>query len=614
MVIPEFTLAMGLAFAIVCGAVILLIVERTSLELTSLGTLCALLVAFHLVPVLGPDGENQLGPRALLAGFADPALISVMALLVIGQGLVQTSALEAPISRITRWLGNQPIEPLPVVLLIVMVASALVNNTPVVVIAIPILAALAHQRQQNPSRVMMPLSYAAILGGMTTLIGTSPNLLISSTAAAEGLAPLGFFEFTPMAAILAGIGLVYLTVAVPRLMRDKASNTAGTAESRGKQFIAQLQVHAGGSLVGERATAGLFPGLPMLSVRMIRRGTETMLPPFDEVELKAGDVMTVAATRRQLTEAIANRPDLLSGATGRKFAADARGADAADLALAEVTVPPTARLIGRTLDQNGFLIRTNCAVLAIERRNRMIPGVGLTNTPIEAGDVLLIVGRSKDIAGVGNDREVLLLEASSVDLPSQQHARRASLIFWATILAAVTQVVPIVVAATVGACLMVATGCLRLGQALRAIEARLFFLIGAALAMGVALKATGGAMYLAQQLVHVLEGQPIPVLLSAMFLFIAVMTNLVSNAAAAVLFTPIAIGVAQQVGTDPRPFLHATVFAVSCSFASPVGYQTNLLVMGPGHYRFADFVRAGAPLVALMWISFSLIAPWYYGL
>lgn len=596
-------------FAIIAIAIAFYATERVSMELVSVGTIAAFMLLFTI-----NVGGGALDARDMLAGFADPALITVLSLMVIGQGLVHTGALEAPISYLSRMMHQAPVDPLPVLLIIVMFASAFVSNTPVVVIAIPILTALAKQRNANPSRMLMPLSFAAIMGGMLTLIGTSPNLLISSTLETAGGAGLGFFDFTGMGLILVTIGWLYVSFVAPRILAPANQQTPQSGNVRGKQFIAQFEVHAGSSLNGETSTAGLFPGLTDLSIRTIRRGMDTMLPPFDDISLQPGDVLTVAATRKQLTEAIAKRPDLLSGATGRKFAADAKGAKESDLTLAEVSVPPTARLVGRTLDQNGFLIRTNCAVLAIERRSRMIRSASLTNTPIEPGDVLLIIGRTQDINNLGLDHEVMVLAASLKELPTTAKAKQSVLIFLATVGLAASGVLPIVVATMLGATAMVASRCLTPSRALRSMDVRVLLLIASALAMGTAMYQTGGAALLADTMISYLHGQPPAVILSALFLLVACMTNLLSNAASAVLFTPIALSMAETAGVPPTPFIHAVIFAVSCSFATPMGYQTNLLVMGPGHYRFIDFVKTGTPLILCLWLSFSLIAPWYYGL
>ncbi|MDP7546240.1 MAG: SLC13 family permease, partial [Alphaproteobacteria bacterium] len=226
---------------------------------------------------------------------------------------------------------------------------------------------------------------------------------------------------------------------------------------------------------------------------------------------------------------------------------------------------------------------------------------------------LLVLGPRERVTNLRFSREVLLIEWSALELPARHHAKRALAVFAAVVVAAATGLVPIVVAALAGALGMITLGCLNINQAARAVDRQVALLVAAALAMGSALQGTGGAAYLAQHMIDAMAGYGPAVMLSALFALVAVMTNVLSNAATAVLFTPIAINTALALGVEPTAFIHAVIFAANCSFATPMGYQTNLLVMGPGHYRFSDYLRGGTPLILLIWLAFSLFAPWYYG-
>jgi di/tricarboxylate transporter len=270
-------------------------------------------------------------------------------------------------------------------------------------------------------------------------------------------------------------------------------------------------------------------------------------------------------------------------------------------------------MIGRNIEQIGFRYETACIVLGIQRRSRMIRA-RMSDIRLEDGDVLLVLGKPSDVGGLRLNRDVIPLEWSATELPDPSRARRARYIFAGTVLAAVSGIVPIEVAAVLGAAGMIAFDVLNIRQAARAIDRRIFLLVGAALAMGTALDVTGGAAFLAQGLVNLFADAGPAVALSAFFLFIAVATNILTNNATAVLFVPIAANAASQFGVDPMIFIYMVIFAANCSFATPMGYQTNLLVMGPGHYQFSDYMRAGVPLILLLWITFSLLAPWYYGL
>ncbi len=614
MLAPDPTMEMWLTLAIVAGAVFFYAWEKVSMELTSLAVVAVLLLLFHFMPP-AVDGA-KLSTKALLAGFADPALISVLALLVIGQAVVQTGALEPPVRLLLQHGGNRPMVIILLCLFASMVISAFMNNTPVVVIFIPIMTVLAERLSHAPSKVMIPLSFAAILGGMTTLIGSSTNLLVAGALERVDGEKLSFFSITEPGLFLAAVGLVYVFFIAPRLLPDRKSLLGDFHVTSGKQFIVQFEVIPGGVLDGKEAVAGMFADLPNMTVRLVQRRGQIFLPPFEGVKLEPGDAVTVATTRKSLMDALSANPKLLEGVledTGKAEDMDEELRKAGDRLLAEVMVAPASRMDGRTLDQTGFRQTSGCAVLGLQRRSRMIRA-GISDIRLEAGDVLLLLGKRRNVQDLRSNRDVLLLEWSATDLPERTHARLAAGIFLAVVAAAASGFIPIPVAATSGAAAMIMAGCLNVRQASRAVDRRIFLLVGAALAMGTALEFTGGAAYLAHILVTALEGASPTVIMSAFFLLVALMTNVLSNNATAVLFTPIAINLARETGIDPLPFISTVIFAANCSFATPMGYQTNLLVMGPGHYRFADFMRVGIPLIGIIWLAFTLFAPWYYGL
>jgi len=608
-----FTFQMGIAFAVILIALVCYALELASLEIASFGAIAAFLIFFHLFPVSGLDGANRLDAVHLLEGFANPALFAVVALLVIGEGLVRTGVLDQTAQAMFR-AGRQGPVSVALALVAVVVVSAFLNNIPVVVIFIPIVKTLAERLGRPSSRLMMPLSFAAILGGMTTLIGSSTNLLVSGELADLGIAPFAFFDFTLPGLVLAAVGMLYVMAVAPRLLPAHAAPTE--SGGGGRHFIAQLTVSPRSKLVGATPVAGRFPSLPMVTVRMIQRGDDTVLPPFEDVIIEPGDIIVVAATRKNLSDAITRdplllRPSLRDDAAGDVAADGSR--PSGSRVLAEAMVTPSSLLIGKTLDMARFHETHGCEVIGIRRRSRMIRAK-LTDIHLEAGDVLLLVGWPSDISALRASADVVLMEWSASDLPTPYYARRAGLIFLVVVLIAASGVLPIAVAAIGGAGLMVATRVLTLEQANHAIDRKIIVMIGTALAFGAALQVTGGADFLAQSLLAALSGESPAVVLSAFFLLVALISNIISTKACAVLFTPIAVGIGHGMGVDPMPFAVAVVFAANCSFASPIGYQTNLLVMTPGQYRFVDFARAGAPLIFVLWIVFSIFAPWYYGL
>ena len=615
---------MWVIFALILGALGFYLRERASMELTSLGLVCVLLVFFHFFPVIGDAGELVVTPERILKGFANPALITVLALLVIGQGMVRTGVLERGAAILLGLCGKNAglVTAMLLLLGVAIVTSAFLNNIPVVVIFIPIMQALAHRYGKSPSKLMMPLSYAAVLGGMTTLIGSSTNLLVNSALIEMSVQPFGFFSFTVPGVIMAGAGLVYVLLVAPRLLPDRTGLVDDYGDGGGKQFIAQLRVAPDSPLIGMSAPGGHFAALPKKTLRMVYRGDEAILPPFEGFSVRVNDVLVVAATRKVLSKSVSSdpeafHPELAGEGISESVEAETDEQDGrwrfGEQMLAEVMVAPGSGLIGLTLSQIGFRYKTHCVVLGIQRRSRMYRS-RITDVRLEAGDELLVQGQPEDIHHLKQFRDVVLLESSAEELPAIIHAKRATLIFLTVVSLAATGILPIVVSALVGAAAMVMVGVMNVRQAFQAVDPKVVTTIAAALALGVALQATGGAAYLAHHLVAATKGASLAVILSLFFLLVAGLSNIISTKTAAVLFTPIAVDIARQLGVSPEPFAVAVIFAANCSFASPLGYQTNLLVMGPGHYRFGDFARAGIPLIILMWLVFSLFAPSFYGL
>ena len=608
---PSWLIYAALLFVV--GAIAMYTLEKVPMEYVSIGILTLLMVFFYFFPVLGPSNENLLRPATILAGFANPALIAVMALLVVGQGMVNTRALDQMAQSVFQSSVVHPAVAMVLSLFFVLSISAFLNNTPVVVIFIPIMQALAAKLNRSPSMVMMPLSFAAMLGGMTTLIGSSTNLLVSSSLIELSQRPFSFFEFTVPGMVSAAIGLVYVIFIAPRLLTDRATLANTLISESGKQFIAQITVLENSKRVGEEAKAGVFPGLRGIPVRVILRGWHAALPTFDGFFLRPGDVLIVAATRKALTDVLARGAGVLHTEHPDVNTSGDEEAGEGDQILSEVMVTPASRLIGQNLEQIGFRYKFNSIVLGLQRRSRMIRA-RMTEIPLEAGDVLLIQGATEDIESLRAHRDLLPMEWSASGLPSPKMARRANIIFFSVIALAALEIIPIVVAALLGAAAMIYSGVLNIRQAGRAIDRNLLLMVAASLALGATLQATGAAGFLAQGVIDVLGWSHPALVLSAFFLMVAMLSNVISNNACAVLFTPIAVNIAIGLGVDPVIFAIAVVFGANCSFATPVGYQTNLLVMGPGHYRFTDFIRAGLPLTIILWLVFSFFAPWYYGI
>lgn len=622
---------MWFALLLTLAAVVAFVREKLPLEITSVVLLTLLLLFGQFFPLLDASGHNQLNATTLLSGFANPSLIAVLALLVMGQGIIHTDALRGIANMFAVKNKRMAWVSMTLILVFVMTMSAFMNNTPLVIIAIPLMQGLAVSAGVSQSRVMMPLSFVAILGGMTTLIGSSTNLLVSSAMTELGYDALGFFDFIVPGAMLAAVGFVYVILIAPRLLKDRSDimrRLAGKANE--KEFVAELDIDDDSKLIGMECIEGRFPELRDLNIKMIQRGGHIILPPFEGFVIAADDILIVSATRDGLSSLLSQYPGFLLSDEMRDAGSVVRDEDegegneeapqAETRVIAEMMISPASRLIDLTLDQVNMYREYGTVVLGIQRRARVVRR-RLGRVRLEAGDVLLVTGKRSRVDTVRDNTDFIVLSGSKSDLRVPKKAPLAAGIFLGIIAAAALGVVSIPVAAITGSVLMIATGCLNIRQATRAIDRKIFLLVGSMLALGIMLQVTGGAQYIADLILSLpMVNTPLS-MATALFIIVAIATNLLSNNACAVLFTPIAMNLASSLDAPldmqyDMAFVFAVtvIFGANCSFASPIGYQTNLLVMGPGHYRFRDFIRAGVPLMLVLWGAYHLIAKYYFGL
>ncbi|MBO0662159.1 SLC13 family permease [Jiella sp. MQZ9-1] len=606
------SLHIWLTYALILVSIVGYALERWPIEAVAAASLSAFLLLFTALPYSDAN-HHTVTTTDLLAGFANPALITVMALLIVGQGLFATDAMARPAAWLSKLGGSVGAGAVAIVLVSAATLSAFLNNTPVVVIFIPILTMLATQRGISPNHVFMPLSFLSILGGMTTLIGSSTNLLVAGVAARSGVS-MGFFDITAPGIAIAVVGAFYVIRIMPSILSPRQGSGQRLVDPGGKQFLGEIDITAGHAFLGLTARAGLFPGLGELTPRMIIRDDATILPPFDDIALSVGDRLIVTATRRAFSRALA-RGNLKvktldpsgdeSGKRGNRIGPD--------MMMAEAVVAPGSRYAGRTMQFSGLRTQFGITLFGLQRKSRMARAA-LSEIRLEPGDTLLLCGREANISALRGNHDLLLLEYSAQPIPQSAKALLATAIFVCIVSLSAAGILPIEVLSVCGAVAMVATGCLTIVEAARSFDRSIYLLVGASIAAATALERTGGAHLIAERALDLLAGASPAMILSGLFLVIAIFTNFLSNNATAVLFTPIAIDMARRLGVSPEPWLACVIFGANASFATPIGYQTNLLVMGPGRYRFVDFVKAGVPLVLVVWLTFSLVAPWYYGL
>ncbi len=599
---------MWFSILMVCLAMIVYANDKLSMELSSVLIISGLMLFFYVFPYTNPASGETLTLDMLTRGFSNSALLGVISLLVLGQAIVQTGALNDFANIILKLAKKSPFLAIASSLIVVTVISGFLNNTPVVVIFIPIIAAMARTMNMPVSKLMIPLSFASILGGMTTLIGSSTNLLVGGIIKDLGLKPLDLFEFTHIGVVLAASGLVYIIFIVPRMLPDRLSMVrayAGIEENNERLFIGQIEVSYSSPLVGAKIDNNSVPGYDEVQIRVLQRGEHAFLPPFDaSTVIRPKDVIIVAAEPQKLAEFFSDNTESIErhlAAIGDEAVDDIDAEQ--DIAIAEIVVSPSSRIIGKTLEQASFRSQYNCVVLGIERHSRMMR-TRLTEVHLAAGDVLLVMGRREDILLLQERRDFLLMEWTQDDIHSGKKAGIAMFIFSLVVGSAAFGILPITIAAFAGIGLVLLSGSINLRQAGRAIDMKIILIIAASIALGTSLQETGGAEFIAHSFVTLFSGSSPLIILSALFFFMVVITNILSNNATAVIFTPIAYSLSVELAVEPRIFILAVIFACNCSFITPIGYQTNLMVMGPGHNKFMDFVKTGLPLAIIIWASY----------
>ncbi len=586
--------------------------DRIPLESSSLTILIVLVAGFQLFPYLR-DGERVLAPVDFFAGFGNEALIAICALMMVGKALETTGALQPLANVVARAWSTRPVLALITTLTAGAVLSAFMNNTPIVVLLMPILVGASLRAKFPVSGVMLPMGLATIIGGMSTTIGTSTNLLVVGIAQDLGQHQFGMFEWVLPVSIVGGAGLLFLWLVAPKLLPDRTPPMADTSP---RIFSAQLHVKEGGFADGKTLSEVLAKAGGQMRIDKIQRSESLFLAKLPSVTFQPGDRLFV----KDSPENLKHYEELL-GATLFNVSDIEHPVDeetplrAEGQQLAEVVVTRGSPLHLRTLTAARFSGSYGLLPLALHRARAPSSQVtgDLNTIRLRAGDVLLVQGSDEAISNLKDSGSMLVLDGTT-KLPHTHRAKRALAVMAFVVLAAALGIVPISVSAVVGLGLMIATGCLNWRDAANALSTPVIMIIVTSLALGKALMGTGMTEYLAHSFVILTSALPTPMILSAFLLLMTVMTNVVTNNAAAVIGTPIAIGIAQQLNVSPEPFILAVLFGANMSFATPYGYQTNLLILSAGGYKFSDFLRVGIPLTIIMWIGFSAILPMLYEL
>ncbi len=581
--------------------------EDTPLETSSLAVMAILCLLFAFFP-FSQNGEH-LEPSSLFFGFGHEALITVCSLMIIGHGIVRTGALE-PIGRYLAKLWKiSPSLSLLLTLILAGTLSAFVNNTPIVVLLLPILISVSLRNNTDSSPILLPMGLATLVGGMTTTIGTSTNLLVVSIASNMNAVEFGLFDFAPIALIACAVAIVYLWLIAPKILPKRAASLPDTSP---RLFSAYLTVNeesiANGKTIAE--VIALTDG--QLKIEGVQRSPDkrtVMLLP--DATLINGDRLKVHDYPDRLKEY-----EMVLGTTlfsGLHKVDDDHPLKADKQTLAEIVIIAGSGVEGRTLQQANFIKKHAISVIALHRAGKAmeIGKNSIGNIPLRIGDILLVQAEPEQLALLKPKPGLLIIDGAEA-LPQTKKAPIALATLLTVVLSSAFGILPIEISSICGVLVLLLTKCLQWEEVSSALSTQVILIVAASLALGSALMKTGGAEYIAEVFVASSYSLPPGGVLAALMLLLAILTNIVSNNAAAVIGTPIAISVASQLNLPAEPFILAVLFGANLSYATPMAYKTNLLVMNAGGYQFSDFMRIGIPLIILMWVTLSATLNWMY--
>ena len=612
MALPPVSDGTLVVFAIIAVALVAFVSEVVPNDITAIGVLVALVV---LEPITGVGAEEGL------AGFANPATVTIMAMYILSEGVQQTGVVQLLGVYIGRLTGNSETRLLGATIGTTATAAGLINNTPVVAVFIPMVQRLAERTHRSPSKLLLPLSYAAMLGGTLTLVGTSTNLLASDLADRLVGEPLSMFEFTPLGVVVLLVGGAYLLTVGRRLVPARIAPLAGFLEAFDlEDHVARLRIREGSPLAG-RSVEGAFEDVDLdVDLLQVTRGRETFLATYTDQRLEVGDRLVVRATP-EVREAFAReyelgrfRQDVVTDED--LSAAESRGR------LVEMYVPEGSNLAGETLRSSNFRQRYNGTVLAV-RHGDQVFHEEIADRPLERGDLLLLQSTESSIERFVRNSNLLISQhyldlfpeyetEHGVDLSPRTPVALA--ILFGVIATAALNLLPISIAALGGVVAMVSTGCLTTADAYDAVSWNVIFLLAGVIPLGLAMQATGGDQFVSALFLEVGAFVPPLALLGLFYLLTSLFANVITPTATIVLMAPIAVSTAESVGATKLSFLLAVMFACNSALMTPIGYQTNLMVYGPGGYRFTDFLRVGAPLQLLLTVVVTLGIAVHWGI
>lgn len=574
----------------------LLITEKISVDLTAIGIMVSLVVT------------GLLSPKEAVSGFSNPAVITVAAMFVVSKGLIRTGGIEFLGRKITKVAKANLNAALALILITVAIASAFINNTPVVILFIPVVMAMCCELGLSPSKFLIPLSYASILAGTCTLIGTSTNIIISDLSHDYGYGTLSMFELSIIGVPIAICGLIFLLLVAPKLLPSLANPICQLKDSDHRKYLAELHINGNSKHIDRHPSEVFKTRYPDIETLELVNNDQIYHPERDDKTISPGDTLLVKGSLNNLVEILhEDGVELPSSETGLML-----GAQKDPPIVVELLIAPGSSLRGQKLNRTKLAENPDVNIIAVKRSNLHLSERELQEITLKTGDILLIWCQGSSLDALRTDTDYLIIEDVYEELVHKRKAWWSIINFVCMIGTATLGLADIMTCALTAAFLMIITGCLQMRDAYRSIQGDVLLLIAGTIALGLAMQKTGASEVYAKAFLGMFSGFSPTIVLGGMILLTSISTQILSNNATAVLLLPIAISTALNIGVDPKPFIIGVCIGASACFATPMGYQTNLMVFVPGGYSFKDFMRLGIPLNIFVVLAGTLLIPFIW--
>ncbi|MFT5727594.1 MAG: di/tricarboxylate transporter [Desulforhopalus sp.] len=574
----------------------LLITEKISVDLTAVGIMVLLVVS------------GILTPKETISGFANPALITVGAMFVVSKGMMRTGGVEFLGRKIIQMArGNHKLAMI-IILISVAIASAFINNTPVVILFIPVVMSMCCEFGLSPSKFLIPVSYASILAGTCTLIGTSTNIIISDLSVTNGYDGLTMFELSTLGVPIAIIGIVLLYFIAPKVLPDLANPICQLQDSDHRRYLAELKIPAKSNLIGKNPDELFSRKYPSINVIELINKSHIYHPVRDKITTSEDDILLIKGSLNDLVAILHNEQvDLPTSEKGLVL-----GAQKDAPIVVELIISPHSSLRGEKIQRTDLAKDPDVHIIALKRSNLHISEKQIHDVKLQTGDILLVWCHESKLESIRSENKYIVIEDVYEELVHKRKAAWSIINFICMIGTATLGLADIMTCALTAAFLMIITGCLQMRDAYRALQGDILLLIAGTIALGVGMQKTGASQLYAETFINMFSDYSPNIVLGALILLTSICTQILSNNATAVLLLPIAISTALGIGVDPKPFIVGICFGASACFATPVGYQTNLMVYGPGGYSFMDYMKLGIPLNCFVVIASTLFIPYIW--